>query len=169
MKPVKTSFVTYVALFVVIVCLGLVFFLPNFNKNNPQPQSVPSPTPVDTGTVSISRSPSEPEPVICSWCGQSCEPLGTHQDCQAGAPPSNYICQSVQNLGKTTCEAVLRSKSSIVCDAVNRCPDGKTCYSYTINGAEKTMCAGTDPCQECPSKKCQISGLLMYPGKVTCL
>lgn len=161
MKPVKTLFVTYVVLFAVIVCLGLVFFLPNFNKNNPQP--------VDKGTVSISRSPSEPEPVICRWCGQSCEPLGTHLDCQTGTPPSNYICQAVQNLGKTTCEAVLRSKSSIVCDSVNRCPDGKHCYSYTINGAEKTMCAGTDPCQECPSKKCQIGQEFMYPGKVTCL
>lgn len=168
----KTSIVAYVALFAAIVCFGLVFFLPKLNTNLPsQPiPSVPTPIPVDTGTVSISIDPSEPASVICQWCGQACEPLGTSQYCPDVEPPDSYICQSVENQSQTTCQAVLRSKSSIICDANNICPDGKECNTYIINEVSKNMCVELDdPCQQCPSKKCKVGMELIYPPRITCL
>lgn len=168
----KTSVVAYFALFAAMVCFGLVFFLPKFNSN-PSLQSIPSvPTsiPVNTGTVSVSIDPSEPASVICQWCGQSCEVLGTSQNCPDVEAPSNYMCQSVDNEGQTTCQSVLRTESSIVCDANNICPDGKECNTYIINEVSKNMCVESDdPCQQCPSKKCKVSMELIYPPRITCL
>ena len=172
-KSIPIAYVILIAAASLILGIVISPYIPSIPTDLPQvtpPQrpdsNIVSP---DDSTVVITSSPDD-KSIYCNWCGDECVELGSRNNCPEVMPDnSQYWCGTVTINGQETCQKTPRTAANEgACDAFNACDNDESCYSYPNQGFGRCVGQDENPCQFCPSQKCQVSPETIYPAKVIC-